>query len=408
MVTWSKINSFSGNTTSPILTSYRPCPVCGGRSWKSVTGIDDYLFIIDSTDEPKVVEVREVQCLDCAAVFRNPCFTPEGFQILFAEAGQSYGSSEGRPREQVDWLQAKGVLSPKATVLDIGCYFGNFLKTLPADCTKLGVEIDATVVAAANKANAGTGIEIVHGAFESFKCPVQPDLITMFHVLEHLANPYGVLLYLREISHDDTYLMIEIPTLEHGRTNDIHGFFSVQHLTHFSRSTLLSLVERAGWTLHAEERMPDYNGNRFVLKRGDTFKPVSQDAADRQELTAYMAHWLGELAKTGERLHALPLKPRVVIWGAGMHTEMMYQRTDFFHLDKSREYIIVDNDPLKHGKTWRGIPIHPTAVVTDMDWSTCSLVISSYGSQDRIAEAAIGLGVPGGVINKLYDRLRTY
>ena len=60
----------------------------------------------------------------------------------------------------------------------------------------------------------------------------------MFHVLEHLKNPLETLINILKSAHQTTYLLIEVPILENGFTNDINGFFSAQHLTHFSRQSL--------------------------------------------------------------------------------------------------------------------------------------------------------------------------
>jgi hypothetical protein len=48
-----------------------------------------------------------------------------GFNILFAEAGQSYGSTEGRPHEQTKWLADRGLLDEGKVFLDVGCYDGS-------------------------------------------------------------------------------------------------------------------------------------------------------------------------------------------------------------------------------------------------------------------------------------------
>src|SRR5581483_7091613 len=38
---WKKIDSFAGNTTSPVLTLWRPCPVCGAFEWRTLLRFDD-------------------------------------------------------------------------------------------------------------------------------------------------------------------------------------------------------------------------------------------------------------------------------------------------------------------------------------------------------------------------------
>ena len=56
----------------------------------------------------------------------------------------------------------------------------------------------------------------------------------MLMVFEHLKNPLRVLKNILNSSHSKTKLLIEVPIIENGFTNDINGFFSAGHLTHFS------------------------------------------------------------------------------------------------------------------------------------------------------------------------------
>ena len=83
----------------------------------------------------------------------------------------------------------------------------------------------------------------------------------MFHVLEHLADPYKTLRNLRQNSHAETRLVIEVPVIEKGFTNDLNGFLSIQHATHFSFNSLKLIMERAGWQIlrwrdHALQWLP--------------------------------------------------------------------------------------------------------------------------------------------------------
>src|SRR5713226_4191114 len=118
---WSKVDSFPGNSTSAALTTHRPCPICGSNRTRTVLQFDQFQFYSDSNKLPKRADLKEVQCLDCFALYLNPCYSEYGFQILFAEAGCSYGSTEGRPQEQIDWLGARGLLRSGSRFLDAGC-----------------------------------------------------------------------------------------------------------------------------------------------------------------------------------------------------------------------------------------------------------------------------------------------
>src|ERR1700693_5038486 len=116
-IRWSKVDSFPGNSTSAALTAHRPCPICGSNRARTILQFDQFQFYSDSDKLPKRVDLKEVQCLDCFALYLNPCYSDYGFQVLFAEAGCSYGSTEGRPQEQIDWLGGRGLLRSRRRVL---------------------------------------------------------------------------------------------------------------------------------------------------------------------------------------------------------------------------------------------------------------------------------------------------
>lgn len=94
---------------------------------------------------------------------------------------------------------------------------------------------------------------------------------------------------------------------------------------------------------------------------------------------------------------------QIAIWGGGAHTEFLYQTTSFFRRYRNIDFLIVDSDPLKQGKAWRGIEIFSPSVLSDFDWSSSSLVVSSFGGQESIVSAAEDIGVPGDRIYRIYD-----
>jgi hypothetical protein len=405
---WGQINSFLGSFTSLTLTYNRHCPVCGELKAKPVTQLDNFQFFSDSTLVPKRANVAQVQCERCAAIYMNPCYTSEGFRYLFGEAGQSYGAMSERPEEQVGWLKSRGLLQDGLVFLDVGCFEGAFLNSLPNGLKRVGVDIDAPAVARGNAKYADIGVSLYCGPLETFDIPWSPDVISMYHVLEHVANPLDVLRHLRTVANALTSLVVEVPILEFGDTNDIGGFFSVQHMTHFSHDSLTSLVHRAGWEIIERQQIEGYNGHRLLLAPGKVIADFSTGAADVVRAQKYMAHWFASLATVGERLNRFGDSSRWVIWGGGFHTEVLYQVTPFFNKYAAAKFICVDSDESKHGKSWRGIAIHPPSVLTDIDWQDTRLLVSSYGSQDVIKNAAIKLAVPEERIACLYDHVVAY
>jgi 2-polyprenyl-3-methyl-5-hydroxy-6-metoxy-1,4-benzoquinol methylase len=407
-IRWSQVDSFPGNSTSAATTEQRPCPICGSCRSRTVLQFDQFQFYSDSSELPKRTDIREVQCLDCFALYLNPCYTGYGFEVLFAEAGCSYGSTVGRPQEQIEWLGARGLLSSGSRFLDAGCYDGAFLAKLPEDLDKIGVDIDAPAIERGRKTLGGKGVEFIRGDFESFRCDKLLDAITMFHVLEHLPRPAAVLRNLRSMAHAGTRLVVEVPILENGVTNDINGFFSVQHMTHFSRASLRNCLASAGWKIHESQQQEQYNGFRVVAVPGVPMQALERDVQATSLLYTYLAGWYGALNKAEVRLSELRDTCRCFIWGGGLHTEFLYQTTSFFSSRPDREYVIVDSDPMKRGKSWRGIEVHSPDVLRDVSCPSERLVVSSYGSQPSIVKAATELGFPLARISTLYDEVRTY
>lgn len=407
LIPWNPVDSFPHNVSDPTLTSHRPCPVCGADQPREVLCINDFQFFTDSTTLPKRTTIREVQCTACYALYLDPAYTPRGFEVLFAEAGCSYGATEGRPQEQIRWLTEMELLNDGGSILDIGCYDGRFLSLLPATVRRIGVDIDKSAIERGRILYGDQGIELIHGDFDRFKLDSQPDAITMFHVLEHLPDPVATLANLRALASPTTRLVVEVPILENGFTNDINGFFSVQHMTHFSRRSLANTLARAGWSIEAQLEQPDYNGCRVLCRPTTVAATVTGEEQDRTLLAAYIKHHQEAVKSVQDRVTSLEDADRVLIWGGGMHTEFLYQLTNLFRVP-GRQFVIIDSDPLKQGKSWRGIAICSADILRSNAWGEIPLVISSYGGQPAIAHAAMQANYQPQAIIRLYQSVNVY
>jgi SAM-dependent methyltransferase len=404
---WRKADSFPGNFSAPAAIQERPCPICESIRYRTFLRFDQFQFYTDSAELPKRSDVRHVQCLDCFTLYQNPTYSDYGFQTLFAEAGRSYGAAPGRVEEQVEWLSAKGLLEQGIRCLDAGCFEGTLLAAMPANIQRVGVDIDKPAIERGRRSHGREGIQFICGNFESFHCDGRLDTITMFHVLEHLPKPVTVLRNLRSMSHPDTRLVVEVPLVENGATNDLNGFFSVQHMTHFSRTSLQNCLALGGWRVIDAHQLK-YNGFRVVALPADCDSKPQRDLRSPSLLANYFANWFSSVNNAEVRISNLDSARRFVIWGGGAHSEFLYHLTSFFHAFPDREYIIVDSDPLKQGRTWRGLCIYPPTVLRNFPWSDERMIVSSYGGQSGIVRAAVELGVPSETIVFLYDSVQAY
>ncbi len=406
-IEWKTIETnYHNGQLNKLLFNYRECPVCGSLKSRGVWAIEDFQFFSDSTVYPKRIDVKVHQCESCLGLYMNPCFSNLGFQILSEEATQSYGCTPNGVKEQIDWLNDQGLLQTDLTILDIGCYEGDFLRRLPSTMNRVGIDIDSVAIERGKQKDSSKQVTLICSDFDNVEIAHRPDVIVMFYVLEHVPNPVRVLKKLKQISHENTRLVVEVPILETAKTNDINGFFSALHLTHFSKISLKNCLQRSGWEIVKAQMCEGYNGYRVMLKPANENFEIECNKTDKLLLYEYLASWYKALALAEDKILQIPDNQSCVVWGGGLHTEFLYQTTSLFREEHRRTYLIVDSDPNKHGKSWRGIRIYSPEILKKINLEDTVLIISSYGKQEVISEAARKYGFSQKQIYKLYDYVR--
>lgn len=401
------IDSFFGNFTDEALLKYRSCPLCGSKDFDVISKIDNFQFFSDSRELPKRCLIQNVICQDCLCVYMNPAYTNYGFNILFSQSSMSYGAPGGSREKIAPWLIQHEIIKFGDCILDIGCGDGSFLNTFPRDTVCIGIDIDKPSVDRAHKLF--PHIKFVNNSFENISIEQIPNVITLIHVLEHLPNPVATLRALRDISSEETFLVVEVPVLECATGGDVTGFFTMIHMQHFSRSILRSMLEKSGWKIIKTVQMDGYNGYRVIAKKGQPNLAVMPCPADKEALQSLMSQEAAAIDALEERICSILCSnkagDKLVIWGAGMHTETLYHKTSLFDSSRKLDYALIDIDPAKQGRSWRGISCYaPEGVLSSGDKH--KIIISSYGNTPEILKMARSLS-PSSSIEVLYDTIIT-
>lgn len=202
---------------------------------------------------------RLVKCKRCGLVYFNP--RPGETEILARSPGY-----QAMIRHMTDDLLASRVgrlglrmmrqartlpgVAP-GRVLDIGCSSGDYLARMrDLGWQAQGIELDAE---AARHARETHSLEVVAGRAEERLrdyADASFDLVTMWHVLEHLTDPSRVLAEVSRVLRPGGLLLLEVPNFASAWERLLGRYWYTLeppfHLYHFSPATLRRLLRQAG------------------------------------------------------------------------------------------------------------------------------------------------------------------
>lgn len=203
--------------TTDISTTVRPkdsnltaaCPICHSHPSGTQIRARDVAF---ATDTEAVYAI----CKTCHHIFLIRPSASEA--VRFAEPSQGFVVRVmNHPlvslllyAPRIRWLKRHVRLAPSTRILDIGCGTGQFLGLLKRQygCDCLGLDLDPALIESGRKN--GVNLQVVD--FEkSFESDQRFDLITMFHVIEHFADPAGAIVRAGRHLRPGGWLCIETP-----------------------------------------------------------------------------------------------------------------------------------------------------------------------------------------------------
>jgi SAM-dependent methyltransferase len=218
------------------------CPLCGASTCQQ---FDLRQF--------RGYQVRNVICKHCGLVYQSPRMTESESQEFYeTEYRLVYQGQQGpntkdlsvqTNRAQVTLDFARQKVKTAARILDIGCSTGILLHQFMQHyhCDAYGVEPGKVYREYAQS----TGLHVFPSLEELRQSDPAPfRLVSLMHVLEHLADPVEYLSSLRSGLLEPTgWLLLEVPNLY------AHDCFEVAHQVSFSPHTLEQVLQKAGFML---------------------------------------------------------------------------------------------------------------------------------------------------------------
>jgi 2-polyprenyl-3-methyl-5-hydroxy-6-metoxy-1,4-benzoquinol methylase len=260
------------------------CPVCQQSSFSNYLNVEDY------TVSHKEFTIQ--QCNSCYFLFTNP--RPSEEQIGAYYESQDYISHHDEAKDLMSKVYTSvrnhtieekvklinSLVQPKGTLLDIGCGTGNFLGAVKLDGWKVsGTEPDSGAREVASKR---VGATLFESIFEADLGTQQYDIITMWHVLEHVHKLNETIDWLQNHLKPNGRIIIAVPNPQSYDAVKYGRFWAAydvpRHLYHFTRATMKNLLQRHGMTV--KKILPMWFDSFYVSMLSTKYKSSKTNLID--------------------------------------------------------------------------------------------------------------------------------
>ena len=138
-------------------------------------------------------------------------------------------------------------------VLDVGCGSGTLLGLLKHRGFRVtGLDFSAEAAAIAKAEN---GVDVAVGSLEEAHFPAESfDVVTLFHVMEHVTNPRLVLAEVSRVLKPNGVAILQVPNIESWQFKIFgarwYGLDIPRHVIDYSRNSMLKLLADSGFVVN--------------------------------------------------------------------------------------------------------------------------------------------------------------
>lgn len=241
---------------------YQACPLCASKKIELTLATEDYSISKDG--------FQIYKCTACSFHFTQNAPSPTAIApyyksdvyISHSDTKEGFVNRVYHSAREL-MLNRKRKLIQKLTkgkkLLDIGSGTGYFLNHMKVSGYEVkGIEIDSDARQATQN-NFNIKVE-EPGTLLNDKFSTKVDIITMWHVLEHLHDMDGYMTSIHNQLNDDGVLLIAVPNYTSYDAQHYGKYWAAydvpRHLWHFSPKTVAKLAYKNGFELVDQKRLP--------------------------------------------------------------------------------------------------------------------------------------------------------
>lgn len=218
------------------------CPVCDGNTWTTFLVARDIY-----TQVPHSLQ----RCAGCGMIRTQPATHPPAADLY--RYGDSYDAGQRfillqRVLRAIQRTRLHSIATRMpGRALDVGCGDGSFLASLAQQgWDVVGSELSQSIAATA-ESRLGDRVHV--GPLEkACFAPASFDLVTFWHVLEHLEDPTLALTEARRLVKANGHIIVAVPNIDSLQARMFGGDWLhldvPRHLWHFSPQTLAAAADR--------------------------------------------------------------------------------------------------------------------------------------------------------------------
>lgn len=372
------------------------CPACGAQTdflmeWH-YSGLNDSIFnyvanyftcvgcglvYVDNISDERLAEFYNAEC-----TYHEKAH----FEITSPENLQKY-------RVYRQFLTEAGFVD--RPMVDVGCGRGGFLQWLNQNgwqANLIGVDIDLKSLPPIQETNSQPYlVNLKEGKALALPFADQTqELLSYFHVLEHIRNLDKVFDEADRVLQEGGYLLIEVPDAEHYHDRPVGTAFWFgirEHVNHFSASSLVKALQRHKFQVlkisHQILPTPEFAYPSLMILAQKAQIGMNVEINVSQNVVNYAEQSLEALREQAENIQVFRSSyQKVTFWGCSSELFSLLPLLTF------QDFVLCDASPIKQHSNYHNRAILAPQIVPKEG----VLVIAPYLFGAVIEQAALALG----------------